>query len=113
MSRSFTFRPVAPGPLGFAAALCIALGGWGCGGNPAPGPVYVVREGPPPPRREVIGVPPDRGYAFIGGRWERRGGEWLWAPGHWERVPGRYHTWAPGRWAHGRRGWYWIDGHWR
>jgi hypothetical protein len=96
-----------------ATALSFVVAAWGCGGNPSPGPVYVVREPPPRPRREVIVVRPGRGYAYIAGRWDWRGGGWQWVPGRWERVPPRYHSWAPGHWARTRGGWYWIEGHWR
>lgn len=72
--------------------------------------VVYVPGPPPPPVREVVGVAPGPGYAWVSGhhRWEGRA--YVWVPGHWQQT--RHHRWVSGHWAHNRHGWYWVDGHW-
>ena len=90
-------------------ALLVGLGA--CAPSTPPGAVYVV-DRPPPVRHDRRPPPPGPGLAWIGGhyRWD---GQYVWVPGHWERVPRSRHTWAAGHWQQTRRGWIWIEGHWR
>jgi len=107
--------------LGFVALLA----GGGCmvhgsGGAYVSGPsvaVVEVESEPPPPR--VVHYQARPGFIWIEGRWNWRGGQWIWmdgyyerervgyvyAPGRWERRGGRRHVWVEGRWnASGRGG---------
>ena len=78
----------------------------------APPPaVYVeVEEEPPPPRQTVVEVRP--GFVFIQGRWDRRGGQWVWRDGDWERQRAG-HVWYEGRWERRGRRHVWVEGSWR
>ena len=77
---------------------------------PAPVAVVEVEEEPPPPRAVVVETRP--GFIFVQGRWERRGGRWVWNDGHWERERSGY-VWEPGRWETRGRRHVWIEGSWR
>ena len=107
----------------FGLAALIALPSIGCmvhgsGGAYVSGPsvaVVEVEEEPPPPR--VVHYDTLRGFIYIEGRWNWRGGQWHWhdgyyereragyiyAPGRWERRGGRRHVWVEGRWNAGAR----------
>jgi hypothetical protein len=71
----------------------------------------VVTVAPPPPRREVIGVAPNRGYVWVGGYWQWTGARHDWVAGHWEAPRNGYH-WVPHSWHHERDGWHLAEGHW-
>jgi hypothetical protein len=77
---------------------------------PQPTVVVEVEEEPPPPRAVVVETRP--GFLFIEGRWERRGGRWVWRDGYWERQRAGY-VWLPGRWERRGRRHVWIEGSWR
>ena len=77
---------------------------------PAPVAVVEVEEEPPPPRAVVVETRP--GFIFVQGRWERRGGRWVWNDGHWERER-RGYVWEPGRWETRGRRHVWVEGSWR
>lgn len=74
----------------------------------------VVREAPPAPRTEVIGVAPSEDHAWVPGYWTYSDNRWVWMPGHWERRPSTGATWVPGHWDKNadERGWVWTPGHW-
>lgn len=59
--------------------------------------VIVVDTAPPALRHEVI--PAERhGYVWAPGYWDRRGHEWVWVKGHYEKERhGMY--WHPNRWV--------------
>ena len=79
--------------------------------NAPPPAVYVeVEEEPPPPRQTVVEVRP--GFVFIQGRWDRRGGQWVWRDGYWERERAG-HMWVDGRWERRGRRHVWVDGRWQ
>jgi hypothetical protein len=78
---------------------------WGC-----PPPVVHMR--PPEPRVEIYGAPPHPHAVWIPGRWDYRGGNWAWVPGHWKKRPRAHAVWVPGRWEPRGRGWVWVPGHW-
>ena len=69
-----------------------------------------VEEEPPPPRTTVVEVRP--GFVFIQGRWERRGGQWVWRDGYWERERVG-HVWVEGRWERRGRRHVWVEGRWQ
>src|SRR5580765_6938738 len=63
---------------------------------------HPVQAPPPPP--QVERVEPRRGWVWVAGNYEWRGGRYVWEPGHWERErPGW--RWREGRWD--RRGNQW------
>jgi WXXGXW repeat (2 copies) len=72
----------------------------------------VVMVAPPSPQVEVIGVPPQAGYVWIGGYWNWVGGRHVWVGGHWD--PGRpgYH-WVAHEWVREGDGWRLKRGHWQ
>jgi uncharacterized protein YcfJ len=75
--------------------------------------VVYVRQSPPAPRIEVIGVPPAPGYVWVGGEWIWNGG-WAWSGGRWCAPPYGHTVWIGGRWeSAGHRGWGHHSGHWR
>ncbi|HLW24265.1 MAG TPA: hypothetical protein VKT22_07895 [Steroidobacteraceae bacterium] len=79
---------------------------------PAPA-VYVgaVSVAPPPPQAEVIGVPPQPGFVWIGGYWNWVGGRHVWVGGHWV-APRPGYRWVPHEWVHAEGGWRLREGHW-
>jgi hypothetical protein len=72
---------------------------------------YVVREAPPPPREEVIGVAPSPMHVWVPGYWAWHD-RWVWVAGHWTVPPHRGAVWVPGHWEQRGRGWVWVSGHW-
>ena len=91
-------------------ALAIGAVLTGCAANGA----YVVRYGPPPPPRYgVVGYAPGPGYVWADGYWDRRGGNWFWVAGTWQRPPRRHATWVPGSWNQVHGGWRFRRGYWR
>jgi hypothetical protein len=77
----------------------------GCAGT-----IYVPEE-PPLPRDEVRPERPGPRAIWIDGHWMHSRGQWVWAPGRWERNPRG--EWVPGRWEKTHRGWRWHEGHWK
>ena len=76
------------------------------------GEVVVVKEAPPEPRHEVIGVAPSPSHVWISGYWSYRNGRYVWVPGHYENRPHTASVWVAGHWDHTSRGWVWTPGHW-
>ena len=72
--------------------------------------VIVVREAPPPMRREAI---PNarRGYEWVPGYWSYNGRRYVWERGHYERVRSGYVYQQP-VWRQDRNGWYLDRGGW-
>jgi hypothetical protein len=71
---------------------------------------YRPRYAPPAIRVEV--VRPRRGYFWVGGRYDWRDNNYVWAPGYYQAVqPGR--VWVDGRWDLQADGYVWIDGYWQ
>jgi WXXGXW repeat (2 copies) len=69
----------------------------------------LVVDEPPAPREEVVEARP--GFVFIHGNWQRRGGQWEWRAGRYERErPG--HAWVEGRWEPRGNGRVWVEGRW-
>jgi hypothetical protein len=80
---------------------------------PAPA-VYVggvVTVAPPPPQVEVIGVPPQPGFVWIGGYWNWVGGQHVWVPGRWMEPRPGYH-WVAHSWVRVGGGWRLQEGYW-
>jgi hypothetical protein len=72
----------------------------------------VVMVAPPPPQIEVMGVPPQPGYVWIGGYWNWVGGRHEWVSGHW--VPPRPgYRWVASEWVRQGDGWKLRPGHWQ
>jgi hypothetical protein len=98
----FTVKEIA---LALLLALCLA---------PAASMAQVViRVGPPAPVAERPGPPPERGFVWIAGyhRWD--GAQYVWVPGHYERVPHPGARWVAHKWVHHHDGWVLVEGHWR
>jgi WXXGXW repeat (2 copies) len=72
-----------------------------------------IRIGPPPPRREVIGVAPRSGVVWVNGNYEWDGARYVWAPGRWARPPRRHAVWVGPRWVQRRHRWVKTPGRWR
>jgi hypothetical protein len=71
----------------------------------------IVAVAPPPPRVEVIGVPPAPGYVWIDGYWNWVGGRHVWVAGRWAAPRPGYH-WVPHHWVATSGGWRLVRGHW-
>ena len=84
------------------AALALATG---CTGR-----AYVVDDGPPPLREEVIAYRP--GYVWIHGNWARDSRHWRWRSGRYEREHPNA-VYVQGRWERQGGHYVWIDGGWR
>jgi hypothetical protein len=113
MSKFVILKGSAPrAALGLALSLALLGGCVVYGRAPVPG-VYVgaVAVPPPAPQVEVIGVPPQPGYVWIGGYWDWVGGRHVWAPGYWA-APRPGYRWVPHRWAYGGGGWRLHQGYW-
>ena len=95
--------------------LALFLGGCvvhGSGGAYVSGPsvaVVEVEEEPPPPR--VVHYEYRPGFIWIEGRWNWRGGQWVWMDGYYERERVGY-VYAPGRWERRGRRHVWVEGRW-
>jgi hypothetical protein len=76
------------------------------------GEVVVVREAPPAPRQEVIGVAPSTAHVWVNGYWGYRHGKYVWVTGHWESRPRAGATYIAGHWDHTSRGWVYTPGYW-
>jgi hypothetical protein len=111
MKRTQLARPLLLAALATATLLggCVVRGSIGV---PAP-TVYVgaVSVAPPAPQVEVIGVPPQPGYVWLGGYWNWVGGRHVWVGGHWEAGRAGY-RWVPHEWVRAGGGWRLREGHW-
>ncbi len=75
-------------------------------------PVAVVEvDSEPPPPRPAAYVEVRPGFIWIDGRWDWRGGQWIWVDGYYERERAGY-VYAPGRWERRGRRHVWVDGRW-
>jgi len=90
----------------------------GCS-SPSPRPVVVtptgeiyVRENPPSPRTEDIGMAPSSADVWVQGYWSYHDARWVWIPGHWQTPPQQGENWVAGHWDHSVRGWVFTPGHW-
>ncbi|HWO17688.1 MAG TPA: hypothetical protein VNO30_02895 [Kofleriaceae bacterium] len=99
------------GSLLLAALLLPACVVRGSGSAYVSGPVAVVEveEEPPPPRVVVVDTRP--GFIWIEGRWLRRGGNWHWHDGHYERMRSG-EVWTQGRWERRGNRHVWVEGRW-
>ncbi len=76
----------------------------GCAGS-----AVLVSDEPPPRRAERVQY--RSGHVWVAGHWERRGSNWHWQEGHYERER-LGHSYSEGRWARNGNRWVWIDGRW-
>ena len=67
------------------------------------------REAPPPPKEERIAK--RRGFVWINGYWDWRGGQYVWVAGHWDREQ-RGKRWRGHHWEHKGDQWVRVDGSW-
>jgi hypothetical protein len=72
-----------------------------------------VAYGPPPPRYGIVGVAPGPGYIWTEGFWDLRGGNWVWAGGHWMRPPRPHAVWVAPAWRHEGNRWRFYRGRWQ
>jgi hypothetical protein len=77
------------------------------------GCIAEIRTAPPPARVEVRPAVPFPDAVWIGGYWEYRHRNWVWAPGHWGKRPRPGAVWLPGYWKQTPKGWKRTPGHWR
>jgi hypothetical protein len=79
-----------------------------------PGPAFVIREAPPPPRRERYSERdrPSPRHIWIAGYWRHDGRAYLWMPGHWDLPPRGYREWVEPRWENRGGAYVFIEGHW-
>ncbi len=80
-----------------------------------PGPVggeVVVEGAPPEPIIEVVPVPPDPAFIWIGGVWAWHG-RWVWEPGHYARPPRYGAVWVPHRYVYRGGRHVYVRGYWR
>ena len=106
--QTFSNRLRTVGAAGGILVTLAAFGGSGCTVGVRPGVVY-VDEDPPAPRYIQAEVRP--GFFFVQGRWERRGNQWAWREGYYERErPGN--IWIEGRWERQGNHRVWRDGRW-
>jgi hypothetical protein len=78
-----------------------------------PSEVVVIREAPPPPRREYVGPRPSPRHVWINGYWALRAGRNVWIAGHWELPPRGRTVWEEPRWERRSNGYIFIEGRWR
>ena len=72
----------------------------------------VVAEEPPVARVEVVGVAPSHEHVWANGYWVRRGSNWDWRAGHWERRPHEHAVWTHSHWERHSGGWVMVEGGW-
>src|SRR5437868_10020927 len=77
--------------------------------------VVVIREAPPPPRREVIveRERPSAAHIWIAGYWRHDGRAYVWVPGHWEKPPHPHVVWVAPRWELRGGSYVFVEGVWR
>lgn len=94
-------------------ALAAVLAAVGCGARGAGGdePLALVVDSPPPPPREEP-VELRRGYIWVRGSWQMRGGLWRWRAGRFERERAGF-VWIGGHWQLRGDRYHWIEGRWR
>jgi len=71
----------------------------------------VVLVAPPAPQAEVVGLPPQPGFVWIGGYWNWLGDRHTWVAGHWE-APHPGHHWVAFEWVRQGDGWRLKPGRW-
>jgi len=80
---------------------------------PLPGLDIRITTGHPPAlRREVRPPIPGAGYIWVGGFWSSDGGHWAWVPGRWELPPESEAYWIGPRYVRGSGGYIYEPGHW-
>jgi TonB family protein len=67
-------------------------------GDRCSGGARCVEEAPPPPKVEVIGIPPEPGY--------------IWMPGYYVHYAKTGYQWNDGQWESPRPGYHWNAPHW-
>jgi YXWGXW repeat-containing protein len=87
------------------AALSAAPVLTGCAGE-----AYVVADEPPAPQYETVVYRP--GFVWVEGHWYRRGHDWRWRSGYYERERPNM-VYVHGRWDRRGRSYVWVDGGWR
>lgn len=77
--------------------------------------VIVIREAPPPLRKEVIieRDRPSRAHVWIAGHWRHDGRVYVWVPGHWDTPPRARAVWVEPRWERRDGVYIFIEGIWR
>lgn len=94
-------------------SLLLAALATGCtirGSGYATTPGYVEVYSDPPPPRAYTYTPRD-GYIYIDGRWDWRGGQWVWMNGRYERQRAGY-SYSQGYWQQRGNRHVWVEGRW-
>jgi hypothetical protein len=77
--------------------------------------VLIIRDAPPPARREVV-IERDRPsplHVWVAGHWRHDGRAYVWVPGHWDKPPRTRAVWMAPRWEHRGGSYVLIEGSWR
>lgn len=77
--------------------------------------VVVIREAPPPLRREIVveRERPSARHVWIAGFWRHDGRVYMWVPGRWEVPPHARAVWVEPRWEFRGGTHIFIEGVWR
>ncbi len=67
----------------------------------------------PAPLADEVTPAPSTVHVWIGGCHVRRGGHWVWVPGHWALPPHVGAVWMSGHWVRRSQGFVWVPGSWR
>src|SRR5579864_9749957 len=70
------------------------------------------RTPPPVLRVENHGAAPFHDAVWDDGRWDWKGGQYVWVSGHWQRAPQGMHYWKKGQWTKRDNGWFFTPGQW-
>ncbi len=88
-------------------------------GGPSHGPdrdrgVVVIRDTPPPPRREYIDerYRPSLRHVWVTGYWRHDGRAFVWIPGRWDLPPRGYREWSEPRWERRDGTYIFVEGRW-
>jgi YXWGXW repeat-containing protein len=74
--------------------------------------IRIANDAPPRVRVERRTRRPDRGSVWIAGYWDRRGDQWDWVPGRWERPRDSRSRWIAPRYVRENRVYVYQPGHW-
>jgi hypothetical protein len=77
--------------------------------------VLVLREGPPPPRREFVNERerPSPRHVWVSGYWRHDGRAYAWVSGRWDLPPRERAAWIDPHWEHRSNGYVFVEGFWR
>jgi len=75
--------------------------------------IVTAPHSPPPALRiERPGTAPFKEAVWVDGRWDWRGGQYVWVAGHWQQPPPGHHRWQTGAWSERQGSWFFNPGRW-